>query len=185
MLKKLCLFTIFALLPLFSQTLDLPTQITHILDHIEGAKRDIMLEMKLALSLKEKAEKHLQNLLLNNYESAKGACLQLLRDIALSPEFIATVEQVTNDQLDLIVNNLVNYNDIIIDPSFYPLEQKVKNELALAGFDAQKEQMFNVFYVVYSMVRGSQTLLRKLKIKEKELTAELQELQALDQTVLS
>lgn len=181
MLRKLYLSIGFTTLSLFAhnpaETLRI-TDINNTLKHIDTSKKDIIFEMKLATLLQEKSEKNYKNIL-PDYEDIKADCLKLLLNIALSTEFITTIEQVTNEQLNLIVDNLINYNDITIDPSFYPLEQKIKDVLVVAKFDEQKEQIFNIFYLVYAILRGSQTLLRKLKIKERQLIVELEHLKTM------
>ncbi len=129
---------------------------------ITTAIKDIMLEVKTALILKEKAEKHFQNILQDTYEAKKEQCLAVLKIIAASPEFISTLEQVTDEQARLITQDMILYNDIIVDPTVFPLQQKVEIELSLVAFDKQEKELFNVFYVVFSIINGSKMLIDKL-----------------------
>jgi hypothetical protein len=149
-------------------------------ENIAQAKNDIMLEVKTALILKEKAEKHFQEALQDTYETIKQRCLAVLKIIAVSSEFTSTLEQVTNEQARLIVQDMVKYNDIIINPSAYPLEQKVEAELSLAALNEQEEQLFNVFYVVFAIISGSKMLINKLELMEKEYNSEFKALNAID-----
>jgi hypothetical protein len=141
-------------------------------ENISQAIKDIMLEVKTALILKDKAEKHFQDILSDTYETTKQRCLAVLKIIASSPEFASTIEQVTDEQARLIAKEMVKYNDIIIDPSAFPLEQKVEAELSLAAFNNQEEQLFNIFYVVFAIIHGSKILVNKLKLIEKEYNFE-------------
>src|SRR5438876_11074328 len=126
--------------------------ITYASENISQAIKDIMLEVKTALIFKDKAEKHFQDALSDAYEITKQRCLSVLKIIASSPEFTSTLEQVTDEQVRLIAKEMVKYNDIIVDPSAYPLEQKVEAELTIAALNEQEEQLFNVFYVVFAIV---------------------------------
>lgn len=182
MLKKLCLLLSLATMSLFPRVITQPTHQANILEHIISTRKDIMLEMQLALIVNQKARKHFQESLLNDYETIQELCMDTLNTIIISPEFATTIEQVTDEQIDLIINQMVQYNDIIIDPSAHPLEQKIKNELSLAHFDEKTEQLFNVFYVVFATIYGGKMLLEKLAIKEKQLLAEL-EPQASNQSI--
>lgn len=132
--------------------------------HIADAKADIMLEMKTAWLLHEKAEKHFLSLLQDQYEATKLQCLQALSIIASSPEFVSTLEQVTDTQVKLITQDMIKYNDIVVEPAAFPLEQKVKDVLKLAAFDETAAQLFNVFYVVFAITQGSKMLLEKLEL---------------------
>ena len=118
MLKNAYLSTAFALLSC--------APITYASENISQAIKDIMLEVKTALIFKDKAEKHFQDALSDAYEITKQRCLSVLKIIASSPEFTSTLEQVTDEQVRLIAKEMVKYNDIIVDPSAYPLEQKVE-----------------------------------------------------------
>lgn len=156
MLKNLCLSATIALLS-FATIMPSNT-------HIAGAKADIMIEMKTAWLLHARAEKHFQDILQDQYESTKLQCLQALSIIASSPEFASTLEQVTDAQVKLITQDMVKYNDIVVEPSAFPLEQKVKEVLKLAAFDETTAQLFNVFYVVFAITQGSKMLLEKLEL---------------------
>lgn len=172
MLKNAYLSAILALLSC--------TPIAYAFQNFAQAKNDIMLEAKTALILKEKAEKHFQEVLQDRYETIKQRCLAVLKIIAASSEFTSTLEQVTNEQARLIVQDLVKYNDIIINPSAYPLEQKVEAELSFAALNEQEEQLFNVFYVVFAIISGSKMLINKLELIEKEYNSEFKALNAID-----
>lgn len=156
MLKNLCISTTIALLS-FATIMPSNT-------HIASAKADIMLEMKTAWLLYERAEKHFQSILQDQYESAQLQSLQALAIIASSPEFATTLEHVTDAQVKLITQDMVKYNDIVVEPSAFPLEQKVKDVLELAAFDETTEQLFNLFYVVFAITQGSKMLLEKLEL---------------------
>ena len=136
------------------------------------AKSDIMLEIHTALTLKEKAEKHFQEIFQDSYETKKQKCLDLLKIIAASPEFSSTLEQVTDHQVQLIVREMALYNNIVIDPSLYPLEKKVEAELSLAHFNPQEAQLFNVLYIVFAIIRGTKMLIHKLQIVAQQLDAQ-------------
>lgn len=183
MLKKLFLSAAFALFPLtvLTQDTDRIAQITSTIAHIADAKKDIMLEAQTALMLSQRAEKHFQEIFQDTYESATQTCLHALGAIANSSEFTTTLEQVTDEQTILIIEQMAQYNDLLIDPSAYPLEQKVKNVISVAAFDDKQEQLFNVYYVVYAIINGTKMLITKLEVKEKELIGELAALQATNQ----
>jgi len=180
MLKKLYLLAAFATLSfaLSAETIDRIITIQNNLAHIAQEKNTIRFEMKTALLLQRKAETHFHELLQENYQSTKDQCLALLSTIMTSTEFTTTLEQVTNAQTTLIAVDNAKFNNITIDSIAFPLEQKVKDDLVLAAFDEQTEQLFNILYVVFVVIRGSKMLIEKLEIKENELTAELAALQA-------
>jgi len=144
---------------------------THINTVIATAIKDIMLEAKTAFALLEKAEKHFQDILQDTYAIKKEQCLAVLRIIAASPEFVSTLEQVTDEQVRLIIQDMVAYNDIIVDPTAFPLQQKVEVELSHVAFDAQQEELFNIFYVVFAIISGSKTLINKLNAEREALSA--------------
>ena len=184
MFKKLYLSAAFATLSLTAsvETTDRIATIQQSLAHIAQETKAIMLEVQMALTLGTRAEKHFQEILQDIYQSTKEQCLALLSTITASAEFTSTIDQVTDTQLALIVEENAQFDDIIIDSAAFPLEQKIKDELAAAAFDGHTQQLFNVFYVVYAVIHGSKTLLEKLELKKNELTVELEALQAADQT---
>lgn len=155
------------------------------LEHLDNAKNDIIFELNLALTLLKRSEEHFSAFFADQYPSVKQACLQLLSSIVSSPEFATTLAKVTDEQLILIVEHMIDYNDIIIDPSAYPLEQKVNDALANAAFDEPTNQLFNVLYVAYAIARGSRILLEKLEIARKKLVTDLERasLPAADQAI--
>ena len=104
----------------------------------------------------------------------------LIRIIA-SPEYTTTLEQVIDTQVQLITQEMMHYNDIIIDPSAYPLGQRINDELSLAGFDEDTQQLFNVFYVTVVVLCGSKVLTAKLAAKKQAFIAERDALQVADQ----
>ena len=168
MLKNTCLSLTFALLSCASQETVMAAEFMSstkaaMIETINAAKTDIMLEKKTALMIKEQAEKHFQNVLGDTYKTKKQKCLQVLENIASSDEFSSTLEQVTDEQARLITQDMVAYNDIVVDPSAYSLEQKVATEISLAGFSEEEESLFNVFYVVFAIVRGTTMLIEKLE----------------------
>lgn len=184
MFKKLCLSAAFITLSFtLSGETDHITTIQKTLTHIAHEKNAIRFEMKTALLLQKKAETHFRELLQENYQSAKEQCLALLSTILASTEFTTTIEQVTNDQTTLITVNNACFNDLIVDPTAFPLEQKLKDELSLVSFDDHHKQLFNVLYTVFTIIRGSKILLEKLAVKENELMSQLASLQAANQTV--
>ncbi len=185
MLKNLCLSVAFMVLP-FSTLIpsDRTIVIQSSLEHISQQISAIMLEVKVGLILKNRTEKHFQELLQDTYESTKNRCWVVLATILLSDEFSSTIEQVTTEQARLIVDENISFDDIIIDPSAFPLEQKIKTELSNASFDEQTEQLFNIFYVAYAITRGSRLLIEKLEVKKSELAAELENIQRENQAAL-
>ncbi len=195
MLKKLCLVATTALcatisaeaingreipsiytdgnsIPLIPYSTIRKIEIHNALDHIAQEIKAIYSELSLALSFLERGEQHFQEQLGDDYEPRKQRAMDVLKTILESPEFATTVQQVTDEQVMLIVDQLVNFNDIIIDPSAFPLEQKIENELKAAAFDEQMQQIFNIFYVALVTKRGVEMLLEKLAIRSHELMAE-------------
>jgi hypothetical protein len=167
MLKKIYLsaaFTFLSCTPMAHASTDINTVIA-------TAIKDIMMEAKTAFMLMEKAEKHFQNILQDAYATKKEQCLAVLKIIAESPEFISTLEQVTDEQVRLITQDMVAYNDIVVDPTAFPLQKKVETELSLAAFDAQQEELFNIFYVVFAIISGSKMLTNKLNSDLEALNA--------------
>ena len=144
------------------------------LEHISQQINAIMLEAKLCFELQKHTAKHFKELLHDAYEPIREKCFALLVIIVASKEFSSTIEDVTTEQTHLIVDENIAFNDIIIDPSAFPLEQKIKTELTNASFDEQTEQLFNVLYVTVAITRGSRVLVEKLETKKSELTAELE-----------
>jgi hypothetical protein len=139
--------------------------------HIAQAKKDIMAELKQVTTLLERSEDHFGELFADHYETTKQTCLYLLNDLLESPEYATSFEQATQEQFDLITDQMVNYNDIMLDPSQYPLEQKLKAVLKEASLDEQTKQLFNVFYITVSTILNAKCLCGKLEAKEKELRA--------------
>lgn len=144
------------------------------------AKKDIMIEVKKALILKEKAEQHFQNIFQDEYEAKKQICLNVLKNIANSSEFTSTLEHVTDEQIQLLTQEMIPYNNIISPPSIYPLQEKLEQELALASFNTQEEQLFNILYVVFAVISGTKLLLNKLDIAENQLHTQCTTLPATD-----
>jgi len=142
------------------------------LDHITQEKKVIFLELKTILELFKKAEEYFQRQLGDSYETALHKANALLIAVVNSKEFSFTLEKVTDYQIKCIVFDTMKYNSIIIDPSSYPLEQKIKDLLAEAQLDEKTTQLFNVLYVVMAVTLGSKVLLYKLAIHEKELAAQ-------------
>ena len=184
MFKKLVLIVALTAMPLiFSAQSELTTNINTTLEHIKQEKAAIMLEMKLAFLLKDRAESFFKTLLQDSYNKIRKDAIQIINSIILSPEFRETTDQVTTHQTELIVNNMTKFNDIIIDPSAFSLENKVNDEIAYNAFDEQSQQIFNIFYLVFASTTGSALLIKKLEAKESELLAELETLQAIDQAI--
>lgn len=183
MVKKICLSLSIVFLSITSlmQSNERADRIAIVLGHIAAAKKDILFEIKLALELKNRAERHFRQLLQEAYEPTKQACLKVISTIAESPEFAITLAGVTDEQVALIVDELVNFNDIIVDPSAYPLEKRVDQELELVDFEPCIEQFFNTLYVPYVVARGSRLLLERLELAREKLVAELIVLQPIDQ----
>jgi hypothetical protein len=180
MLKNIYLSAALVFLPLttFTQGTDRTSQINATLAHIAQAKKDIMFEAQTAGTLSRRAEGHFEEVLQDNYKSATKACLRAFKTIFASSEYATTLEKVTDEQVKFIIEYLVKYNDIVIDPSKYPLEQKVQKVVSAAKFSNQEEQLFNVYYVVYTITLGAQMLIKKLELQEKKLIAELEALQS-------
>jgi hypothetical protein len=147
-----------------------------VLDHIAQETTAIYAELSLALSFMERGEQHFQEQLGDDYLPCKQRAMDVLRTILESPEFASTVQQVTDEQVELIADQLINFNDIIIDPSVFPLEQKIENELKAAAFDEQMQQIFNIFYVAFVTKRGVEMLLEKLAVRSDALAIELETL---------
>jgi len=185
MLKKLGLSVILMTLSLniSAETTDRIAIIDNTVAHMAQQKTTIALETQFVVSLIQKVETYFAEQLKEEYGPTKEKCLAVLRVIITSAEFDTTLEQVTDIQTRFIVEQNIDYNDIIIDPSEFPLEQKIKNELANAAFDEPTEQLFNAFYTVIAIIRGSKLLLAKLDAQENQLLAERATLQAPDQTV--
>ena len=111
--------------------------------------------------------------------------MDIVATVAQSPEFTVTLAAVTDEQVALIVDELVNFNDLIVDPSVYPLEKRVDEELDKAAFNPQLEHFFNTLYVPYVIARGSRILLEKLDLAQEQLIVERDSLQATDQAIQS
>ena len=180
MLKKLYLFAALTTLS-FALSAAKPDRITAIqnsLTHMGREATEIVLEMKTALMLADRAEEHFKNELKQNYASAKEKCISLLTAISTSPEFATTIEQVTDAQATFIVEKNMQYKQFSAYPSDFSLEQKVDSERAIAALDQPTEQLFNIFYVTWAVITGSKMLIKKLELKKAELEAELRTLQA-------
>lgn len=175
-LSILVLFS-FSLLPTMEQEWLMPTQLINknqnSINHIQQEIKAVMMERKLAIEFFNKIENHFHSILKDSYQEAKLSCLRLLNTILESNEFAVTIEQVTNEQRDYICDRLVKFNDLLIDPSAYPLAKKIDDELNSARFDATTEQLFNSFYVVAAILLGTKTLLEKLEARIKELNVHL------------
>lgn len=141
--------------------------------HIKQEIKAVMLERKFALEFFKKIEGHFQNILKDSYQEAKLNCLRLLNTILESNEFAITFEQVTNEQRDYICDKLVKFNDLLINPSVYPLAKKIDDELLVSGFDDTTAQLFNSFYVVAAIIIGTKMLLEKLEVRIQELNVQL------------
>ncbi len=180
MFKKLYLSAAFTTLSfaLSTQTTDRVATIQNSIAHIAQETKAVMKELKIALVLADRAETHFKETLKDSYFPVREKCIALLNTIAASPEFISTIEQVTDAQAAFIVETNMQYEQFEVDPSAFPLQQKVDVELALASFDKPTEQAFNVFYVVLAVMTGSKTLIQKLELRKNELEAELSTLQA-------
>lgn len=159
---------------MFAQVNEKAASIHRTLGHIQQQKNVLAMQIQQAMLFCKKAEDHIQNLLKDDYLPAREKCFALLSIILKSPEYIETIEQVTDIELTQIVEHNMNFDDIVIDPTKFPLQQKLQTELSLAAFDAQTEQLFNVFYVFFAISQGSQALLQKLVSVEAQLSAELQ-----------
>ena len=187
MLKKSCLLTTFAILFFASATAstDRITAIQSSLESIKQAKKDSLLEAKQYILFKKRAEDHFQEVLAENYESSKTQVLALLNTFIQSNEFISTVNDITDIYTTSIVNKNMLFNDIIINPSNYAIEQKINCilEQASPALTEQSTQLFNIFYTTTSTLYSSKIFIAKLTIKENELIAELVALEAANQPI--
>jgi hypothetical protein len=182
MLKAFCLSTTLAALsfaPAITST-DKITAIQNDIARIEQAKTDSTLEMKASLDIANRSGKHFKDTFGDSYESAKTHVLSLLNDIFQSDEFITTLHDITDRYVDCIINENMNFNDIVIDSSGYPLEGKINSVLTKASpaLNEQTEQMFNVFYVTIAIMKSSKLFCGKLRLKKKKLLSELAALEA-------
>jgi hypothetical protein len=185
MLKKSCLSIALMTLPfhISTQTIDRIAIIDGTVSHINNQTKAIVLELRTLLSLVERSDNHFREQFKDNYPSTKEKCLAVLNTIAMSPEFTTTIEQITDRQVELIIEHNGNFNDIVTDPNKFPLEKKVKHELALQAFDQPTEQLFNVLYLAITITHGSKILLEKLAIKKNDLLVERTHLQPADEVV--
>lgn len=158
----------------FAQQNEKVVAIKKTLEHIQEQKKTIVTEMQQAITFGKKVESHFQGLFQDNYNSIKEKCLILLSTIVASSEYNTTIEQVTDIQLTGIVEEGMNLDDIAIDPSDFPLEQKIQSALLVEAFDEKTEQLFNAFYIIIAITHGSKTLIKKLSFVEMQLTEQLQ-----------
>jgi hypothetical protein len=196
MTKKIILSGLFATIALitpslhsyiaedFSYTITLQKKI----DHIEQEIKFIMQHTKATLMLFQKVKLHFKNLLKNDYKPAKAQCLAALTTIVDSEEFITTIDQVTDMQVRMIIDQDYTFEDITVDPALVlPLQRKREAIVISAAFDHNSEQLFNAFYLVIATLRGSQSLIIKLKqqlnAKKNMLTEERAQLYPPDQSI--
>ena len=182
MFKKtvlLAAFSIVSFAPLAASTDEIAT-LKNNLASIAKAKTDCLVEFKYAVTLAQKTDEHFKKTLAENYESCRKQALSLLNTVINSNEFTITLNAVTDLYITEIVNENIHFNDIITDPSAYPLEETIDVILKKASpkLDKDAEQLFNIYYVTTAITRSSQMIMKKLNDKELELLEALAALEA-------
>jgi len=184
MLKKFYLSATITTFYFFSATasIDRITTIKNDLARITQAETDSILELKNTTTIANHAIQHFQNKLGEAYPTTKTYIASLLNIIIQSDEFITTLNEVTDLYISLILNQHMNFNDIIIDSTNYPLEDKINAILAQTNpaLDEQSIQMFDMFYVVIAVIKSAELFCKKLEIKENELLTELAALETIN-----
>jgi hypothetical protein len=182
MLKNLYLSATITTLSFFSAnaSIDRINAIKDNVEHIEQAQTDSMLELKATTTMANKAVQHFQNKLGDGYEPCKSHVMSVLDTIFQSDEFAMTLDAVTNLYLECVINQHMNFYDIIIDSTNYPLEEKIKTILEQTSpvLSDDSAQIFDVFYVTVAIVKSAELFCEKLDIKKNELLAELAALEA-------
>src|SRR5438445_7103404 len=128
MFKILSLSATIAAFSFFSATasVDKIDTIKDSLALIAQAKTDSMLELKTTITVAHKATQHFHNKLGTAYEAYKIQVVSLLDSIFQSDEFAITLDKVTDLYVECVVNQHMNFYDIIVDSTNYPLEEKIK-----------------------------------------------------------
>jgi len=166
MFKKLFTGLIIATLFVTAQThcSDQNSMLQAKLDHIAQQKQAIMLELKKTITLGKKAIEHMKSLFGDEYEQKASKVTTVINTIITSQEFHNTLDKSTDYYITSIVNEGMNFDNIIYSPQDNSIDQKINDELAKAfpSLDAQTEQLFNIFYVTMANVRGIKLLLEKL-----------------------
>ena len=182
MFKNLCLSATFAALSFASlaASTDKIAAIQSNIAHIEQAKTDSLFELKTSIEIANQALQHFQSKLGDNFESSRNHVLSLLNTLMESEEFAFTLNDVTDRYVDYVVNQNMNFNDIVIDASDYPLEGRIEAIFTAASpaLDAQTYQMFDVFYVTIAIMRSAELFCAKLDLKKDALLAEIATLEA-------
>jgi hypothetical protein len=140
--------------------------------HINQQITIIACEIQVCVSLLQRTEKHFQAKL-KDYFSIKNQCWGVLVSLIKSPEFTTTIEKVTTLQEGLIVDEQQFFNDIVIDPYLFPLQEKMQKERSEALFDPESQLVFNAFYLGYSTIHAAKILLKKLQYRVAELNQQL------------
>ena len=97
----------------------------------------------------------------------------------LDPVYGDSLDVVTDFQATCIVDRAMHFEDITYDPADYTIDGKINSELSRAFplLDEQTELLFNIHYVTLANLWGFKVLLKKLELKEQELTEEMKSLQ--------
>ena len=184
MIKKLCL--IFSLTAVsFIASHDRLTSIADInatINHISREKTAVVLFAQKTLIIYKRAKSMLKSSLHEHYSPLKKAVKKVLNNIIASDEFSYSINKVTDYQTECIVNQHMMFDDITYDSMDYPIGEKINQELALTFPELNHtiNTAFNIFYVTLVNCRGCQLLLEKLRLKEQQLTAEIEALQTKD-----
>lgn len=159
---------------LANASIDRITAIKSDLEYIAQAINDSMLELKKTAELANQTVKHFENKLKEAYPATKAQILSLLNAIFESDEFIATLDEVTDLYVDFIINHHIKFEDIFIDSTNYPLEEKIKMVLEQdPTLNNDALLMFDVFYVTTAVIKSTELFCEKLHIKKSELLNEL------------
>lgn len=150
------------------------------LAHIEQAKADSMHELQTTAAIANQAVKHFEDKLGDSYQSDKAHVISLLETILQSPEFATTLNGAVSQFTDSVINKNMNFNDIFIDSTQFPLEAKIDSVLQQASpaLNDQTSQIFNVFYVTLAIIKSSELFCQALDQHKNELLAELATLEA-------
>jgi len=182
MLKNLYLSATITTLSFFSVTasVDRINEVKDSLTHLAQAKTDSLLELKATTTMANKAVQHFHNKLGDGYEPCKAQVVSLLDSIFQSNEFAVTLDKVTDLYVECVANQHMNFYDIIVDSTNYPLEEKIETilEQASPALNDDSAQIFNVFYVTVAIAKSAELFCKKLETKETELLAELTALEA-------